>query len=154
MLKNLDPLLTPELLYVLRAMGHGDELVLADANFPAHAIAADTVYGDVIRLDGADLLQAAGAILSLLPLDSFVDAPVLRMEIIGNPTELAEVQQDFQQLLARVDPGRNWPMASLERHAFYTRARQAYVVVITGERRPYGDFILCKGVLGPNGEVV
>ena len=154
MLKNLDPLLTPELLYVLRAMGHGDELVLADANFPSESIAADTVYGDAIRLDGVDILQAARAILSLLPLDSFVEAPVLRMEIIDEPNVLAEVQRDFQQLLASVDPGRNWPMNSLERHDFYDRARAAYAVVVTGERRPYGDFILCKGVLGPDGEVV
>ena len=90
MLKNLNPLLTPELLYVLRAMGHGDELVLADANFPAYSIAADTVYGDVIRLEGVNIVQAAEAILSVLPLDSFVDAPIQRMEIIGQPTELAD----------------------------------------------------------------
>ena len=154
MLKNLNPLLTPELLYVLRAMGHGDELVLADANFPAYSIAADTIYGDVIRLEGVNIVQAAEAILSVLPLDSFVDAPIQRMEIIGQPTELADVQKDLQQLVRRIDPDRDWPMGALERQAFYTRARQAYAVVLTSERLPYGDFLLTKGVIGPTGEVV
>ena len=85
MLKNIDPLLTPDLLYILRAMGHGDDLVLVDCNFPADSVAQYTVSEELVRLDGADVVQAARAILSVYPLDTFVDAPVHRMEVVGEP---------------------------------------------------------------------
>lgn len=153
MLKNLHPLLTPELLYVLRAMGHGDELILADCNFPADAIASETVYGSLIRLDGNTIPEVADAILSVFPLDSFVEYPLLRMEVVGHPDDLLTVHQEFK---ATVDQhsDRDWPMGSLERHAFYERAQQAYAVVSTSERRPYGCFVLVKGVIDPEGNVV
>ena len=153
MLKNLNPLLTPELLYVLRAMGHGDELVLADCNFPADSIAAQTTHGSLVRLDGNTIPEAADAILSVFPLDSFVDFPVLRMEVVDKPDEVLDVHNDLKKSVDNFS-NRNWPMGSVERHAFYERAKQAYAVVSTSERRPYGCFILVKGVIGPDGKVM
>jgi len=153
MLKNLDPLLTPELLYVLRAMGHGDELILADCNFPSDSIASETTYGSLIRLDGNTISEAADAILSVMPLDSFVDSPVLRMEVVGSPDEVLDVHSDLKKSVDKFSD-RDWPMGSIERHAFYDRAKQAYAVVSTSERRPYGCFVLVKGVIGPDGNVM
>ncbi len=153
MLKNLNPLLTPELLYVLRAMGHGDELVLADCNFPSDSIATQTTHGSLIRLDGNTIPEAADAILSVFPLDSFVDFPVLRMEVVDKPDEVLEVHNDLKKSVDNFS-NRSWPMGSVERHAFYERAKQAYAVVSTSERRPYGCFILVKGVIGPDGKVL
>ncbi len=123
MLKNLNPLLTPELLYVLRAMGHGDELVLADCNFPSDSIAAQTTHGSLIRLDGNTVPDAADAILSVFPLDSFVDYPVLFMEVVGKPDEVLEVHQDLKKCLDRFSD-RDWSMGSIESHAFYERAKK------------------------------
>jgi len=93
MLKNIDPLLTPELLYVLAAMGHGDELAVIDANFPADSVARRTCHGRVVSLAGASMPEAVSAILSVLPLDEFVDKPVRRMAIDATSDELPEVQQ-------------------------------------------------------------
>lgn len=148
MLRNLDPLLTPELLYVLAAMGHGDEIVVCDANFPAESVAQRTVHGSVVRLPGADAPAAARAILSLLPLDEFVDTAAFRMEVVGDPDELPEVQQQVQALVDEA-AGRSWPLGSLERFAFYEAAKNAYAVVATGERRFYGCFVFKKGVIPP-----
>jgi len=148
-LRNLDPLLTPELLYVLAAMGHGDEIVVSDANFPAESVALTTAHGSVVWLAGADAPSAARAILSLLPLDEFVDAPARRMEVVGSPDEVPEVQREVQAEVDRA-AGRPWPMGSLERFAFYEAAQHAYAVVATAERRFYGDFIFKKGVIPPS----
>ena len=153
MLKNLNPLLTPELLYVLRAMGHGDELVLADSNFPSDSTAVQTTHGSLIRLDGNTIPEAADAILSVFPLDSFSEYPVLYMQVVGQPDEVLEVHTDLKKSVDNFSD-RDWPMGSIERHAFYERANQAYAVVSTTERRPYGCFILVKGVIGPDGNVV
>jgi L-fucose mutarotase len=154
MLKGLDPLLTPDLLQVMAAMGHGDELVLADCNFPIDSVATATVHGRAIRLAGVDTGAAARAILSLFPLDSFVEAPILRMEVVGNPGEVTPVQQELQRIAAE-SGDRRWAMGSLERQAFYQRARRGYAVIAAmAERRPYGCFILVKGVIGPEGKVV
>ena len=154
MLKGLDPLLTPELLQVLAAMGHGDELILSDCNFPSDSIAAETVHGQAIHLAGADTGQAAAAIFSLFPLDSFVEAPILRMEVVGKPKEVTPVQKELLRV-GHASADRKWPMGSIERHAFYERAKRAYAVVVAmGERRPYACFVLIKGVIGPDGKVV
>jgi len=154
MLKGLDPLLTPELLQVLAAMGHGDELILSDCNFPSDSIAAETVHGQAIHLAGADTGRTAAAIFSLFPLDSFVEAPILRMEVVGKPKEVTPVQKELLRA-AHAGEDRKWPMGSIERHAFYERAKRAYAVVVAmGERRPYGCFVLIKGVIGPDGKVV
>lgn len=146
MLKNLDPLLNADLLHVLRAMGHGDDLVLADANFPADSIARTTVTGKLIRLDGVDVPKAATAILSVLPLDGFVDHPVRRMEVVGRPDYRPPVQEQMQQAIDRAE-GKACPMGSIERFAFYEQAKKAYAVVATSEQRGYGCFLLKKGVI-------
>lgn len=141
MLKNIDPLLNADLLHVLAAMGHGDDIALVDRNFPATANARR-----LIRLDGADVVAVGRAVLSVFPLDSFVDHPVRRMQMVGKPDEVPPVQQDFQRIVDAAE-GRAWPMGSIERFAFYEAARQAFAVVATSESRPYGCFLLKKGVI-------
>jgi L-fucose mutarotase len=149
MLKSLDPILTADLLYALRAMGHGDDLVICDTNFPADSVARQTVLRRLIRLDGVTAPRAARAILSVMPLDPFVDKPALRMEVVDKPNELPVVQSEVQREIDAAE-GRSWPMASIERHAFYALAKKAYCVVQTGERRFYGCFIFKKGVIPPD----
>jgi L-fucose mutarotase len=148
-LKSIDPLLNAEVLAALRAMGHGDDLVLCDTNFPADSVARATVLGRLLRIDNVPAPRAARAILSVLPLDSFVDHPAERMEVVGRPDEVPEVQREVQAEIDRAE-GRPCPMGSIERHAFYERSRKAYCVVATGERRFYGCFILKKGVIAPD----
>ncbi len=154
MLISLDPILNADLLYVLRAMGHGDELAIVDANFPSLSIAETTVFGEPIILDGVDLPAAATAILSVFPLDSFVDEPVNRMEVVGAPDEMAACHQDMRAALD-ASSDRTWKMGGVERFAFYERARQSFAIVTAaGERRPYGCFFLRKGVIAPDGSVM
>jgi L-fucose mutarotase len=143
MLKNIDPILSPRLLEALRAMGHGDDVCLVDANFPAEALATAR---PAIRLDGLSMNQVANAIFSVLPLDSFVDQPLLRMEVVDQPQELPAVQQEVLAL-ARQHNHAELSMGSLERFAFYAAARKAFVVVATGDRRAYGCFLIKKGVI-------
>lgn len=148
MLKSLDPMLNPDLLQALCAMGHGDDLVLCDTNFPADAIARQSVIGKLLRIDNVTAARAARAILSVLPLDSFVDEPVLRMEVVGKPDEVLKVQAEVQAEIDAAE-GRPRPMGAVERFAFYDLAKKAYCVVQTGERRFYGNFVFRKGVIGP-----
>jgi L-fucose mutarotase len=149
MLKSIDPILNADVLYALRAMGHGDELVICDTNFPADTIARQTILGRLLRIDNVTSDRAARAILSVLPLDAFVDNPVWRMEIVGKPNEVPPVQIDVQ---AEIDAaqGRPLPMGSIERLAFYELAKKSYCVIQTGERRFYGCFIFKKGVIAPD----
>lgn len=147
MLINIDPILSPELLSVLQSMGHGDRLVLCDANFPAHSH-----NPLVIRLDGVDIPRAAKAILSVFPLDSFVSSPVQRMEIDDNPDEINEVHQDLINVVTEVS-GSNWNIGSIERQQFYEETKNTYCVISTSESRPFGNFILTKGVIKPDGSV-
>jgi L-fucose mutarotase len=149
MLKSIDPLLNADVLYALRAMGHGDALVLCDTNFPADSVARQTVLGRLLRVDGVDAPHAARAILSVLPLDTFVDYAAFRMEVVGKPDEVPPVQADVQREIDRAE-GKASPMGSIERFAFYERARQAYCVIATGERRFYGCFVFQKGVIPPD----
>ena len=147
MLINVDPLLNPEILSLLRSMGHGDKLVLADANFPSASLAKK-----LIRLDGANIPNAAKAILSVLPLDSFVDYPVERMEIDDNPDEINDVHQDLIDVL-KLSAGDKWKVGSIERFKFYEKAKQAYMIVSTTDARAFGCFIITKGVIKPDGSV-
>ncbi|MCG7574341.1 ribose ABC transporter [Phaeobacter sp. CNT1-3] len=146
MLRNIDPVLSPELLKILRAMGHGDEIVIADANFPAESTARASGTA-CVRADGSDASEILRAILSVLPLDSFVPDPALSMQVVGNPDEVPAAVADYQTIINDVadHPAQ---IQSLERFAFYDRAAQAYAVVQTGERRLYGNIILKKGVIG------
>lgn len=148
MLKGIDPRLDAELLYVLRAMGHGDTLVLADTNFPAEALAPETVHGVVVPMQNIGLSEAAEAILSLMPLDTFVEDFAMRMEVVGDPFTVPSVQAELQGVIDAAE-GRARPMVGLERFAFYEAAKRAFAVVQTGERRFYGDAILRMGVIPP-----
>jgi L-fucose mutarotase len=149
MLKNIDPLLNADVLYALRAMGHGDELVISDTNFPADSVARQTVFGDLLRIDAPTAARVARAVLSVMPLDSFVDDAAMRMEVVGKAREIPPVQSEVQQEIDLAE-GKPWPMGSIERMAFYERAKKAYCVIQTGERRFYGCFILKKGVIPPD----
>jgi len=147
MLKTIDPLLTPELLFVLAAMGHGDEIAVVDANFPADSVAGSTCHGRVVSLAGASMPQVVDAILSVLPLDDYVAAPVRTMA--ATTEGLAEVQKEVQALID-ADVGRHLPMGVMERTAFYEAARRSYAVVRTGERRLVGNVLIKKGVVLPS----
>ncbi|MDA9511375.1 ribose ABC transporter [Bradyrhizobium sp. CCBAU 11386] len=149
MLKSIDPLLNADVLYALRSMGHGDDLVLCDTNFPADSVARQTVLGRLLRIDNVSAGRAARAIMSVLPLDSFVDKPASRMEIVGQPGEIPEVQREVQAAIDAAE-GRSFPMESVERFAFYELAKKSYCVIQTGERRFYGCFIFKKGVIPPD----
>ena len=146
MLKNISPLMTPDLLQILAEMGHGDDLVLADRNFPAASVAAETISGKLVQLTGVDTGEAAKAILSLLPLDSFVEAPVRRMAPTDDPQATFEVHEDMQRIVDAAE-GRHVTIEAVERFAFYEAAKQAFAVVRTAESRPYGCFIFKKGVI-------
>ena len=143
MLKGLDPLLNADLLHVLRAMGHGDDLVIADANFPA-----TTMARRLVRMDGVDAPRVLEAVLSVMPLDDFVDEPCGRIEVVGDPDAVPEVCQEFQKIIDRAEGGK-FQLARIERFAFYERAREAFAVVQTGETRLYGCVLLKMGVVRP-----
>ena len=148
MLRNFDNRLTADVIHALRAMGHGDDLVICDTNFPADSVARQTRLGKLLRLDNLSAADAAKAILSVFPLDTFVDHPAERMEIMGKPHDIPPVQAEMQKVIdAAEDKPR--PMGSIERFAFYERAKQAYCVIVTGETRFYGCFLFKKGVIAP-----
>lgn len=149
MLKTIDPLLNADVLYALRAMGHGDRLVVCDSNFPADSIARQTVLGRLLRIENVSAARAIAAVLSVLPLDTFVDDAAIRMEIIGKPDEIPPVQKEVQAAVDRAE-GKYWPLVGVERHAFYAKAKTAYCVIATGERRFYGCFLFTKGVIPPD----
>ena len=148
MLKSIDPALNADVLYALRAMGHGDDVIICDTNFPADSVARQTVLGKLLRIDNVTAARAARAVLSVMPLDSFVDHPALRMEIVGKPKDVPPVQAEVQVEIDKAE-GKSWPMGSIERFAFYDLARKAYCVIQTGERRFYGCFAFKKGVIPP-----
>ncbi|MEX0280726.1 MAG: RbsD/FucU family protein [Arenibacterium sp.] len=148
MLKGIDSRLNAEVLFALRAMGHGDVLILADTNFPSDQVARSTVLGELLRMDNLTSADAAEAILSVFPLDTFVDDFAGRMEIVDNPDEVPPVQAEVQQVINAAE-GRERPMVSVERFDFYDLAREAYAVIQTGERRFYGCFMFRKGVVPP-----
>ncbi|TIW00830.1 MAG: ribose ABC transporter [Mesorhizobium sp.] len=150
MLKGINPLLNADVLQALRAMGHGDDLIIADTNFPSDSVAKQTVLGKLLRID-ASAADVVKAVLSLYPLDSFVDDAAARMEIVGKPTEIPPVQKEVQKEIDAAE-GKAWPMISIERYAFYERAKKAYCVIQTGERRFYGCFAFRKGVIPPDAE--
>ena len=151
MLKGINPLLNADVLYALRAMGHGDRLVVCDTNFPADSIARQTAFGELLRIDNVSAAKAVEAVLSVMPLDTFVDDAAIRMEIVGQAEEVPAVQREVQAAIDRAE-GRSWPLVGVERHAFYEKAKAAYCVIATGERRFYGCFLLSKGVIGPDAE--
>jgi L-fucose mutarotase len=145
-LKGIDQRLSAEIVHVLMLMGHGDDLVICDVNHPAATIAAETTYGRLIDMAGCDIPTGAAAILTLMPLDAFVPAPVSRMQMVGNPDGVVPV---FARMQAVVDAaeGRAVPMQTLERFAFYDAAKRSFAIIRTADSGPYGCFILKKGVV-------
>jgi L-fucose mutarotase len=146
MLKGIDQRLSAEIVHLLMLMGHGDDLVICDVNHPAATIAAETTYGRLIDMAGCDLPTAARAILSLMPLDSFVPAPITRMQVVGDPTAERPVFARMQAV-ANAAEGASVKMRSLERFAFYAEAKAAFAIIRTADSGPYGCFILKKGVM-------
>ena len=148
MLKNIDPVLPPELLKLLAEMGHEDAIVLADANFTAMRYRTGTTSQTVIRLPGLGLARAAQAVLSVLPLGLSSEQPVAYMHVSGAAPEHRNAAQEAVCLLVAQDAAHHGikPLA-LERFAFYEQAQKAYVIVQTGEMAPYANFIFKKGVL-------
>lgn len=145
MLKGIPSIISADLLWVLRAMGHGDVLAIVDRNFPAHSVATQTVSGKLVNIDGVNDTQAIKAILSLYPLDTFIDQQVQHMQVVGEPDTQLEVHTEVLAECKAVMPDAK--MGSVERFAFYEAAKQSFAVVQTSEDRPYGCFLLTKGVV-------
>jgi L-fucose mutarotase len=142
MLKGIDPLLGPDLLKVLRAMGHGDEIAIVDANYPA-----DTDARRLVRMDGHDGPRILDAILSVMPVDDFVEQAVFRPAVKGDVTRLEPVMTDYETVLRKYEPKAK--IFALIGDAFYSRVKAAYAIVASGERRLYGNLIVKKGVIHP-----
>lgn len=143
MLKTLNVLHTPDLLHVLASMGHGDDLALVDCNFPSVSLARR-----LVRLDGVNLPEALTACLQLLPVDTFVENPAIRMTQVDAPEQMPEVQKLCQTVIDKAE-GRHIPLVGIDRNAFYLRAKEAFAIVATGERRLYGCILIKKGVVLP-----
>ncbi len=144
MLKGLDPLLTPELLSALRAMGHGDEIAIVDANYPAASAGPP-----LIRLAAAPADAVVNAVLSIMPLDDFVPEAAWCMAVVDDPEAEPPIFDSFREALARHESV-EFTLNKIERFAFYARVTNCFAVVATGERRLYGNVILKKGVVRTN----
>jgi L-fucose mutarotase len=150
MLKAIDPILNADVLYALRAMGHGDDLIICDTNFPADSVASETVFGELLRIDNVTAARAAKAILSVMPLDTFVDHPASRMQVGSDAGAIPPVQAEVQAEIDAAEGKSRFTLAPVERFAFYDLAKKAYCVIQTGERRFYGCFAFKKGVIPPD----
>ena len=146
MLKGIDQRLSAEIVHVLMLMGHGDDLVICDVNHPAVTIAKETTYGALVDMSGCNLLTATEAILSLMPLDTFVPAPVARMQVVGDAGKLLPLFSQMQATCSRIEE-REIALEPLERFEFYDRAKSAFAIIRTSDSGPYGCFILKKGVI-------
>ncbi|MEZ0211959.1 MAG: RbsD/FucU family protein [Xanthobacteraceae bacterium] len=142
MLKGIDPLLGPDLLMTLRAMGHGDEIAIVDANYPAAAHAKR-----LIRMDGHSAPALLDAVLSVMPLDAAVEDAAFRPCAHGECGRIEPVFAEFAEVIARREPG--FALVPIAGEPFYDRIRAAYAIVASGERRLYGNIILRKGVIRP-----
>ena len=142
MLKGIPPILGPDLLYILRAMGHGDEIAIVDANYPG-----DSAGPELVRLDGLTATEVLDAVLTLMPLDTFVDEQAIGMAVVGEPDSRVEIHGNFDTIVKKHEP--KMKLTLMERFAFYDRVSDAYAVVQTGERRLYGNILLKKGIIRP-----
>ena len=142
MLKNIPPLLGPDLLAILRAMGHGDEIAIVDANYPA-----DSAGPALVRLDGISATDVLEAVLTLMPLDDFVDEAAIVMQVVGDASARPPVVDEFDAIVKKHEP--KMGVSSLERFAFYDRVKTGYAIVQSGERRLYGNILLKKGIIRP-----
>ena len=144
MLKGISPVISPDLLKALAEMGHGDELVIADGNFPCHSVGKDAI---VIRADGHGVPEILDAILGLIPLDTYTDKPVALMEVVkGDTCDRPEIWDTYEEILAKHEPEHH-EIDFTERFAFYDRAKGAYLIIATGEKAIYANILLKKGVV-------
>lgn len=142
MLKGIPDIISPELLKILDEMGHGDDLVIGDSNFPAASNAKR-----LVRADGHGVPELLDAILSLFPLDTFVEKPVSLMQVVKGGSAVPEIQERIRGVVRKHDPRGDLAVTSIERFEFYERARQAYAIVATTEPGAYGCMIIKKGVI-------
>lgn len=142
MLKGIPPILGPDLLHILRAMGHGDEIAIVDANYPG-----DSAGPELVRLDGITATDVLEAVLTLMPLDTFVDEQAIGMAVVGQPDSRVVIHGEFDAIVKKHEP--QMKLTLMERFAFYDRVSNAYAVVQTGERRLYGNILLKKGIIRP-----
>ena len=149
MLKNIDHRLNADMLATLRAMGHGDTIVLVDRNFPAHSVAAETTIGMPLMMENLPAAEVAKIILSVMPVDNFVDDYACAMEVVGAPNDTPDVQKEIEAELKAAE-GNDKSLTKIERFAFYEAAKSAYAIVQTGETRFYGCFIFKKSVIAPD----
>lgn len=140
MLKNINPLLGPQLLKILREMGHGDEIAIVDANYPAQSST-----NLLVRMEGVTATEVLEAVISVLPLDQYVEHSAFSMQVVGAPEEEPEIVSDFKGIVSPYEPEAKW--AAIERFNFYDQVNKAYAIVATGEGRLYGNVILKKGVI-------
>lgn len=141
MLKNIPKIMSPELLKILMEMGHGDEIVLADGNFPA-----ETIGQRVVRCDGHGVTELLDAVMQFLPLDAYTDKPVMLMEVVKGDPVVPTIWEDYKAVINKYEP-ENCKIEMIERFAFYERAKKAYAVIATGEEAIYANIILKKGVV-------
>lgn len=141
MLKNISPLISPELLKILCEMGHGDEIVIADGNFPCHG-----VHNRVVRCDGHGGAEMLDAILQLFPLDTYAEYNAMLMEIVPGDKVETPIWDVYKSIMARYE-GDNIRIENIERFAFYERAKKTYAVIATGESALYANLIIKKGVI-------
>jgi L-fucose mutarotase len=146
MLRFVDPIISAELLYVLMLMGHGDEIVICDVNHPAMSIARESTYGKLVNLSGCTIPVATKAILGMMPLDTFVEQPVMRMRVVGDPEGTVPIFAEMQHVLDTCE-GRKINMGAYDRFDFYAAAKKSFAMVRTSDPGPYGCFILKKGVI-------
>jgi len=148
MLKNIPNILSPELLKILMEMGHADEIVIADGNFPSASIAAETVSGNLIRMDGHGVPEVLKAILQLFPLDPYVDKAVGLMQLVPGDTVKTPIWDEYRKLISESDERDKFEdFEFIERFEFYERAKKAYAVIATSETDLYANIILKKGVI-------
>lgn len=141
MLKNIPKILSPELVKILMEMGHGDEIVIADGNFPS-----ETIGQRVVRCDGQVVPELLDAIMKLFPLDTYTDKPVMLMEVVKGDPVVPTIWDEYKEIINKYEP-ENCKIEMIERFAFYERAKTAYAVVATGEEAIYANIILKKGVV-------
>ena len=142
MLKNIPPILGPDLLGILRAMGHGDEIAIVDGNYPG-----DSAGPILVRMDGISVTDVLDAVLTLMPLDDFVDQAAICMQVVGSAGQREPVMDEMDAIIQRHEP--RMALSSMERFAFYDRVSKGYAIIQSGERRLYGNILLKKGVIRP-----
>ena len=148
MLKNIPSILSPDLLKILMEMGHADEIVIADGNFPSASIAAETVCGHLIRMDGHAVPPILEAILKVFPLDPYVEKPVGLMQLVPGDTVKTPIWNEYRTIINKSDENQKFDdFEFIERFAFYERAKKAYAIIATSESALYANIILKKGVV-------